>query len=51
MTGAMAAENICITYRETTMMKLMQSRFENIMKSKVMGKHNNSPVQKFKNLQ
>ena len=50
MTGAMAAENICITNRETTMMKLMQSRFENIMKSKVMGKYNNSPVQKFKTL-
>ena len=37
---------ICIPNRNTIMMKLMQSRLENIMKSKAMKKHNNLTVQK-----
>ena len=46
MTGAMVEKMICLTNSKRTMTKLMQSRLENMMKSKVMKKHNNSPVQK-----
>ena len=44
MTGSMA-EQLLVTNREKMTMELMQSRLENIMKSKVMKKHNNLTVQ------
>ena len=44
MTGSMA-EQLLVTNREKMTMELMQSRLENIMKSKVMIKRNNLTVQ------
>ena len=46
ITGTMAEKNTCPPKGKMIIMKLMQSQLENIMKSKVMKKRNNLPVQK-----
>ena len=45
MTGAMAPKIIFLPNSKTMMTKLMLSQLENIMKSKVMKRRKNLPVQ------
>ena len=50
MTGAMAAKIICLPNRKNYD-EIDAITIKNIMKSKIMKKHNNLPVQHFKNEQ
>ena len=47
MTGAKEANIIFLPNKKTIMMKFIRSRLENVMKSKVMKKHDNLPLQTF----
>ena len=48
MTGAMAEKMICLPNRKTMIENLMQSLLENVMRSKVTKKRNNSPLKNLK---
>ena len=48
MIGAMEEKIILLPNKKTIMMKFIRSRLENVMKSKVMKKHDNLPLQTFK---